>query len=294
MPDAPANFGKITVQELKGLNEREQHANLDLGFFDVLKGTIPVNQNTVTKAPGIKHLLTMEGLETGTDKAVLSICQTNDSRQNMIIQLRGAVVVMSESEFFGVAASTPDLIPIPTTENEEDMPYALILHNTTQAAEGGTYTTANTWQTAPLNSTVTTQENPDGTGASFCSMGANTFDLDAGVYRIRGWSMMSSATAGRLVACRLFNVSDAVPAWNGADNEEGSSNLVAAVNENVRCDFAGTLNLVAGTTVFRVEGIMSASQANSGFGKTKYSAAGPTFDVMQYNTFRQIEIWKTA
>lgn len=281
MAAAPISSPKITVQELKGLNEREQNANNDLGYFDYLKGCVPINKNTLTRANGC--LL----LNTYPDK-VLSIFQTNDSRKNILIQTASALYTVSEDDFFNRTPTATNLTPIAGSE-EETMSRAIIVHSATAGTNGGTYTTLNVWQQAPLTS-ILSQLNPDGTAAAFVtSLTSNQFILSAGVYRIRGYSIMSCVTAATKMAARLYNATAAAAAFSGAANEDTFAVLSGGASYNERLEFGGDVTLAAPTT-FEVQGLMSRAQTNTGFGIFA-SAAG--FSSAK-ELYRWVEILKTA
>lgn len=281
MPASPTQTGRITVVELKGLNEREIDANSDLGYFDFLRGCVPINKNTLTRCNGSKLLLNF-------GEPVLSIHQTNDSRGNIIVQTLSSVRVVSTNELFGTTINPTNLQPVASTE-EESMSQAIIVHQVAAGTNGGTYTVANTWQQAPL-SAILSQLNPDGTPAAFVTaFAANQFTLDTGVYRIRGYSVMSNSGASTKMAARLFNVTAGTPAWSGAANEDSHALLSGGANYNERLQFAGTLNLAI-PTQFQVEGLQSAAKTNSGFGIFA-NAAGFT---LAKELYRYIEILKTA
>lgn len=278
MADAPIQAGRITVAELKGLNERNQNANTDLGEFDILRGCIPTNQNTLTRAHGCK-------LAYEYGEPILQIHQTGDSNGNLIVQTLSAVRVVTN--FLNGRSDTGNLTPIPSTE-EESMSRAVIVHQLAAGTNGGTYTTANTWQQAPL-SAILEQLNPDGTAAAFVTFAANQFTLAAGVYRIRGYSIMSDASAATKLAARLYNITAAAPAWNGAANENSESVLSGGVNYNEKLWIGGSLNLAV-PTILEIQGLSSGVQTNTGFGIFA-SAAGFT---LAKELYRWIEVLKTA
>src|SRR6188768_982379 len=105
MADDPVKSGRITVAALKGLNERNQDANSDLGEFDILKGVIPTIQNTLKRAHGCRLIY-----EFG--EPVLALHQTNDSNSNLIVQLLSSVRIIPR--FLDVGVNT-NLVRIPST-----------------------------------------------------------------------------------------------------------------------------------------------------------------------------------
>jgi len=285
MPNAPINQGKITVQELKGLNEREQFANPDLGFFDVLKGCVPTNKNTLTKAFGCKFALNF-------GEPILAICQTNDSRKNVIVQTQSAVRVVTEEELFGQPIVNPNLTLVAGAGEEETMSRAIIVHQVATGTHGGGYTTANVWQQAPLN-VIVSQLNPDGiTNPGFASLALNQVTLATGAYRIRGWSIMTN-TVGQIGAARLFNVTTGFPAWNGAPNEISPTHVLSQISagaDNVKFEFGGDL-LLGVPTVLEIQGNMHAAKATNGFGSAQ---SGGTLAAASKELYRWLEILKTA
>lgn len=281
MSASPINSAKITVQELKGVNEREQHANNDLGYFDILKGGVPINKNTITKANGCRLLLSF-------GEPVLALHQTNDSRRNIIVQTQSTIQLITESQLFGIAAPTTNLVPIPNNE-EESMSRAVIVHSLAAGTNGGTYTTANTWQQAPLSSIIE-QRNPDGTAASFVTLAANQFTLSAGIYRISGYSVMANSTANARAVVRLFNQTTSLPAWSGLSNEVSRATRFPGTIDNNYFFFGGYLDLTGGSALLEVQGYMSAAQTNSGFGLGINSS--PFFLAKEF--YREVVILKTA
>lgn len=279
MADSPINAGKITVQELKGLNEREQNAQSDLGSFDILKGCVPTNKNTLTRANGCKLLHTFD------EGAILQIYQTNDSRDNILVQTRTSLRTMSEAELFNQPNPVTNLTPIASNE-EETMSRAVIVHAVTAGSDGGTYTTANTWQQALLNSIIE-QVNPDGTAASFLTLASNQITLSAGCYRIRGWTTFQNSSSASIIT-RLYNITAAAPAWTGLNNEVSQSTILTT-NRNTFIEFGGFLNL-AGSTILEIQGYMSVAKTTSGFGLHQN---GSPFLIAK-ELYRWIEILKTA
>lgn len=276
MSDAQGGFSRITVEELKGLNEREQDANLDVGEFDVLKGFVPTRQNTLTKINGARLFHQLDGEE------IIGFCQTNNSRRQIYVQTRIRLYAVSEDEFFNRAIFNPALNYV-TTDEEESMARAVLIHSVASGSNGGTYTTLNIWQKAPLSS-ILTQLNADGSPAAFCTLLADEFTLSSGVYRLRGWSMMSQAVVGTKVQARIYNVTAATPAWIGQGNEYSNKTTISTANKQVQLNLAGDLNL-GGNTTFRIEGFMSAAQVNTGFG---------TAQAIGTELYRWLEIIKTT
>ncbi len=279
MPDAQSGLPRITAEQLKGLNERNKDANLDLGYFDILKGFVPTSENTLTKINGTKTLHFRPG------EKILGFCQTNDSRQNIIVQTNIAEYMIGENEFFAHPLYDPDLTINATLVEEDTMARAVLVHSTASGVSGGTYTTANVWQQAPI-SAILTQLNADGTAAAFCALAANQFTLQAGVYRLRGWSMMFCNVSATNSKARIYNVTAAAAAWPAAANEN-SFTLQGGLNTCQRnLQFAGDITL-AGPTVFEIQGFMTNAQTASGFG------LNGSFTGSQH-LYRWLEILKTA
>lgn len=264
----------ITVQELKGVNERKQYANNELGEFDYLRNVTFSRANALTKINGIKLL--REGL----GSPVLNIVQTNDSRRTIIIQCRDAVYSLTEDELFGTTPATNLYYP---ELNEEDvMPYALIVHKANSGVDGGGSTPALTAR--PLTDIVT-QINSDGTAAAFCSLATNQITLQPGWYRIRGWVTASGAAADKLWGA-LYNTTAAANAWVGQANEYISPITPPVSGKNVRMFFAGVLNPL-GVSTYELRQAGSVSVGGSGFGKAAGQAGIPEL-------YASIEIIKTA
>lgn len=283
MPVDPISSGKISVQELKGLNQREQGTSQDLGFFDILKGVLPTSKNTLTRPTGFELLQTLP-------YGILSIHQTNDSRNNIIVQTTQDLRIMSEGELFNIPDPVTNLIPSPNTE-EESMSRCVIAHYLTAGTSGGG-TTAATWVQAPLTGIIE-QRNPDGTSASFCTFASNQFTLQQGYYRIKGYSIMTASAAGDKLMARLYNATTAAAAWSGLPNEVSPARAAANTVDNLAIPFGGYLDLSGGGATFEIQGYASATKATSGFGLAKNSASGPTFLVPK-EYYREIEIYKTA
>lgn len=282
--DNPTDSGRLTIQELKGLNEREQHANNDLGFFDVLKGCVPTTKNTLTRANGSRLHLTF-------DSPVMSICQTNDSRRNVIVQTKAHVYVVSENELFGVSEPATNLVPLASTE-EENMSQAIIVHQANFGVNGGSYTTANVWQQAGLTN-ILSQVNPDGTAAAFVTLASNQLTLAAGKYRLRGYSLMSgTAGANSRLAARIQNITAGAPLWNGLGNETSNVLTIDTTGGNYRLEVGGYIDLAV-PTIIEIQGLGTAAVATSGFGAAMSRGSAPLFTLPR-ELYRYLEILKTA
>lgn len=258
MPDSPSSFPPIRVEKLKGLNEREQDSNQDVGEFDVLKGVVPTKQNTLTKINGIKKFHDIDGIG-----GINNLCQSNDSRGNIWISGETALGTIHEDEFFLRAPYNPNLVRN-SLEEEEDFPVAIVTHSTASATDGGTYTTASNWQTAPLTE-ILSQINPDGSAAAFCSLAANQFTLTAGRYRIKGFRVLRNSTTTTGMQVRLWNATSGgvVSPTTGLGYTPFITNGDAT---NKVLHFSEIHMILSGSTAFEVQGIMSNAQTNTGFG----------------------------
>lgn len=108
MIEGASAYPKLTVQELKGLNERFRLSNPDITEFDILRNAIPINAGSLSKMLGCKRYSTFS--PSGVSP-ILGIFQTFDSSHNIIVQCRDAVYVMSENDLFGIVDPTPVLVP---------------------------------------------------------------------------------------------------------------------------------------------------------------------------------------
>jgi len=235
--DDTSKYSNVSLQKLGGLNERKQFANDDLGEFDYLRGFYPFTDGSLKKMEGIKFLQQF-------DSPIYNICQTNDSRGNIIIQTRDAVWLMNVRDFFNLAPYVPNLTPIPTNE-EEDMSHAIIIHSLAAGGGDGPVTAVATLQQRPL-SQILSQTNPNGSPATFViDLTANAFRLAAGSYRIKGWAMASTNTAAGKCYVSLYNITAAAYAWTGLNNQNSVVMPVAAADENVTIPFGGDLTIAA-------------------------------------------------
>lgn len=276
--DSPINSNRITIDQLKGINERTQYASEEPGEFDLLRGCIPTTKNTQTKAPGIKLLQTM-------GSPVLGVCQTNDSRQSMLIQCRDGLYQCTEDEFFGRTPAITNLVPIIQTE-EDDMPKMIAMDTAASGTSGGTYTTANVWEQAPMDAAILSQLNPDGTANTDITLAGNQFTLPAGVYRINGWSMMYHSTASVKAQARIYNITASTPLWSGLANENSPTKTSIVDGTNLQLFFGGSI-VLAGITVIEIQGRMTALLAGTGFGLSKSPSAS-------LEVYRVLEIIRTA
>ena len=130
--------------------------------------------------------------------------------------------------------------------------YIRLVHQVAYNVDGGSYSPASAWQTAPIN--VET----DDTGNN-CVLAGNEFTLDAGTYHLDYFGVqyntggLSSWTAARL--------------WNVTDNAE---EMLSVLDYKASVAFARVtmkgLLTIASAKVFRVEHFGNRSQTNSGFG----------------------------
>lgn len=256
----------ISVQKLAGVNERAKFGAGELGEFDQLTGFYTPNIGQLKQVPGKKFLQYLDGTP------VLRIFQTNDSRQNILIQTTKNLYIMSEADFFNRPIAT-NLTPVPTTE-EEDMSQAVIAHVVAGVNTGGGGTTSNTFVDCPLNQIIS-QFNADGTAASFAALNAGTgiVTLQTGWYRIWGWSMASDTAGGTPVLCRLLNTGTLTPLWTGLLNENSDQVATVAAGRNIKLEFGGIFHAAAPTT-FKVQcKMIGVSRALTGLGNN-VAAAG--------------------
>lgn len=253
--DSAEKYGKITVEEIKGLNERRTFANPDQGELDILKGAIPNIQGTLTKFNGIKLLL-----ELG-DQKILNICQTNDSRGNILVQTDQFLYQYSSDEFFGQPIYVPNFNYTALPE-EENMAQAILVHFATSGTNGGSSTTS--YAARPLN-TIVSQLNPDGTAASFVSAVSTTFTLAIGKYRINGWAKGSAAATTTSMRAQVYNTNISTPAWSGAANQDSDEGFCQAVGQNTKLYFGGSVS-VSTPTAFEIRQKSSVATTNTGFG----------------------------
>lgn len=108
MIEGASSYPKLSIQELKGLNERFRLSNPSLAEFDVLRNAIPCNAGSLSKMLGCKHYTSFSP---SVRSPILSIVQTFDSSHNVIIQCRDAVYVMSENDLFGITTPASSLTP---------------------------------------------------------------------------------------------------------------------------------------------------------------------------------------
>ncbi len=278
MPDKIPNYPKVTIQQLKGLNERSQFSQDDLGEFDWLKGFVPVNRNTLTRPEGCKLFLKL-------NEPIFGLCQTHDSRNNIIIQTQNNVYVISEEEFFDIVY-TPTLTVL-ATEEPEIMAYARLIHDEGTGAGGGAVGAA--FAQRPLNK-IASQINADGTAATFVTLVANQFTLAAGVYRLAGGFIFGStavdAGVDKSARVRLYNVTAAGVAWGVGAQQEGTTIFVRDFKGNVVAHIGGSLVLAA-PTIFEVQ-----DKRESGAGTIDRGL--PNLVVAGADVFGWIDIWKTA
>lgn len=264
------------IQYFKGLNERARYVNRDITEFDQLFGFVQERIGTIQRPHGIKLLQYIP------DTRILTIAQTFDTRQNVIVQTDNGVAIYSEAELFN-RASTAVLAPVVLPE-EETMSRALIYHTEATGVNGGTIAAGNTWTTRPLNQIIE-QVNPDGTAATFVTaLAGNTFTLAAGTYRVRAMCLGCDNSGSSFLKARLFNVNTLLPAWNGAQNEESTTARAA--------DGFNTMMLIQGSftigvpTQFRIEQWSSTATDTSGFGRATGTG--------KPEVYAQVEILKTA
>lgn len=271
---SPIKDGKVTVEGLKGLNERKMFNNEDPGTFDILRGAVPTTAGTLTRPGGIQILQALQG------EQVLQIFQTNDSNSNVIVQTNLAIRIISENDLFGYTF-TPTLTPA-SPGDDDIMPRAILQHSAASGTNGGGST--NTLTQMPMTEIVS-QVNADGTAASFCALVSNQFTLQAGVYVLDGWHVFQSANPHASYGV-LWNVTANVAAWATATNQNTNQILHETTGLNVAAFFRGVLAPTVPTT-YEWRGICSTATANTGLGV-------PAGQAGAREVYGQLEILKTA
>lgn len=277
--DQPDNYPKISIQEIKGLNERKQFNNQDLGELDILRNAIPTTAGALSRMNGISYMQNL-------GEPIYGFCQTNDSHNNILVQTQTKLYRFTPAEFWGQAAFVPTLSPTALLE-EDSMSQAIIVHQLATTVDAATMANNTNWQQAPLSSIIQ-QVNPDGTVAAFVTIAANQFTLSTGIYRIRGWSKATSAALSTRIRARLYNITAGAPAWNGAANENSEEGILNVAGRNQKLEFGGWLN-ISGPTVFEIEHKASAGTLTSTFGLASSAGADTSKEI-----YRWIEILKTG
>lgn len=275
--DSPFKGPRITIEQLRGLNERQQFANVDLGAMDYLKGVIPTTFNTLTRPGAIALLQTISPSE-----MVLQICQTNDSNGNIIVQTDKAIRIMNEEEFFG-SIYVPNFVNVPV-QDDEIMPRAILVHTAVSGGLGGGNLTTSSAQ-MPITS-ILSQVNADGTAAAFCSLAANQFTLSAGVYYVKGYHNLFNVAA-KVAIGQLYNITAAANAWAGLNNENTNKVVFDGANNQV-INFEGILQPNVPTT-YEWRAVTNTLRSNDGLGKTTNTAPANTIE-----TYGILDIIKTA
>lgn len=265
------------VASLGGLNRLSTLNNTKVEEFYALVNLIHQYDGVLQIPPGIKTRILLEGRE------ILRIHQTNDRRENILVQTDEGVYVFSEDEFFE-RAYVPALVANAIVE-EDTMAKAIIVQSLALNTHGGSYTPANSWQQAPL-SAILSQLNADGTAAAFVTaLAANIFTLAAGTYRFNIRSMHACDTAAHRIIGRLFNVTTGAPAWTGLNNENSPVYLQDSPDGNTEICFGGDLT-IAVPTQFQLEHFCSRLTLTTGFGFRR--------NIGSRENYRWIEIIKTA
>lgn len=238
--DQVAKDQKISVVEIKGLNERKLYNNQDLGELDILRNGIPTTEGAISRMNGIGFRLQIAG------EAIHTLHQTNDSRGNILVKTDQNLYMMTSEEFWDQTAYIPNLNYASLLE-EENMSLAIIIHQETSGTSAGSSTTS--FAQAKLTNIIS-QVNADGTVASFASLATNQITLAAGKYRIRGRTTMHSTTAGHKFTVQLYNITTAASLWTGLLNQESSRfNADPVTNHNTWLEFGGYISLAAPTII---------------------------------------------
>lgn len=277
MAERETEIGQIQINAFAGLDQSVSPASIPAGKLTVLEGLYPEPQGALQRIPG-KTLLTK------LNSPILNIHQTFDARNNIIVQTDTDIQVFTLDELLDRTPAT-SLTPTAISE-EETMPQAIIVHAVAAGTAGGTYTSASTWQQAPLTA-IQSQLNADGTAASFVTaLSSNRFTLSAGTYRFHCRSAHCDATAGIYCVARLYNVTTSLPAWNGLDNETGPWDVIATASRNQYLEFDGDLT-IAVPTQFEIQHYASGAETTNGFGR-------PTNLGSLKEVYRTLKIIKTA
>lgn len=282
--------GRISITNLKGVNERQQFNQTDPEEFDIVQGCIPTAQNSLIKLPGIRSLLNLpQSLQ------IRSICQTFDSRRNVIIQTNQDLRIVSENELFGLPPDPSSLTD--TTLNEEDyMSICILTHSATAGTSGGaTGVAAGTLTQRPLTDIVT-QVDLNGSNPLFCTLASNQFTLQAGVYRFEGWVAAGlGATASAYSWATLWDVTNNVAAFNGQKNQYSVPRRMTATAggiSNLELHFIIGVLQPSSPNIYEIRQASSFGSGNaSAFGATTYpSSVGPGVTEL----YAHIKITKTA
>lgn len=272
-----ANQNPISVGQFKGLNERGRFNNIDVTEFDKLLGYSQQFSGIIERPNGTLLLQQIPG------HRILGIHQTFDDRQNVIIQTDQGVRVISEDALFN-RASGANLTPVVIPE-EDTMAEAILAHTVASGITGGAYAVASVWQDAPLTDIIH-QRNADGTAAAFVTaLAANVFTLAAGVYRIEFESTFNDNAGNSLCQARLFNTTTGLPAWDGLNNKQATSQRVIAPG-TVLLKGRGWLDLSGGPASFKLQHWCSTVTDANGFGQP--STTGDR------EVYRWIKVLKTA
>src|SRR5688500_906262 len=139
----PSNETDIPLRFLRlgGLNQRVAPNALPAPEFSVLQGLYPAQDGRLERLPCIRSLDVA-----GTGNAgVYKIHQPNDGTDNIIVQTSdGTERIFTLNELFGRTVVS-SLIYTPV-EDDEDMPTAIIIHDTANGVNGGNIgVSSNTW-----------------------------------------------------------------------------------------------------------------------------------------------------
>lgn len=275
--DTTSDTSPIQVLQLGSLNERKLFNNQSISEFDVLRNAIPVKAGAMTRMNGIEYLTQIAG------QPIVGFCQTNDSRGSILVQTTTALYQFTTEEFFQQAPYIPVLSYAAILE-EETMPQAIIAHQVASGTVGGTMANNTSYQQAPLN-VIVSQLNADGTAAAFATLAANQITLQAGTYRIRGWSKGTVVALATRLRSRLYNITTAGAAWAGLPNEASDEGQGQVAGKNFKMEFGGMIT-IGGSTVFEIQNKASSATATSTFGV-------PSTDT-EKEIYRWIDILKTA
>lgn len=125
-----------------------------------------------------------------------------------------------------------------------------IQHKETRGTNGGTYSTANTWQKRPFTDELTDTGNN-------CTLTSSEFTLDAGTYVVSYFGVHYDGSSGQVYKARLYNVTDAAEEFMGTQ-------LINGTNKSIMLEVTGVVILAAQKTL-RIEHISSVTET-AGFG----------------------------
>lgn len=181
--------GQIQFDEIGGLNQRPAPSKVPVPDFSLLHGLYPPRDGWMQRLEGIRRLATFGTGDTG----ILNLFQADDGTGDIIAQTTdGSEVRYTLDELFGRESPTIDLTPDPI-EEEDSMSMALIVHEENQGTDGGSLNAGaggeslNTFYTQKLTGNPVNEDSIVTAFRDYTSgVNPNTWDLDAGTYRVQG------------------------------------------------------------------------------------------------------------